>query len=265
MMIILNKQDYSVVKKKITVKENSPPTFALSVLDEYINGTVYADSVNLQTILIGTNSGIYYVFGNESNDQFNKDFIEFYRKRSNDNLRFTLFSANTNWDQALIKHLKNELKQIRRLAFTHKNNVRLHTTNTSSENFSIKKIDEKTITNSVEFNNDYYKEYWGSVTNFIENGFGFCILHQGKVVSECTSIFSSKSLIEIDIATQSDFQGFGLATKIGKEFINYSSQKNLIPRWDCDVSNRSSINLAEKLGFTNPKEYTVFVNNFHDE
>ncbi|TXC86031.1 GNAT family N-acetyltransferase [Metabacillus litoralis] len=84
-------------------------------------------------------------------------------------------------------------------------------------------------------------------------------------MSECTSIFSSESLIEIDIATQFDFQGIGLATKIGKEFITYSLQRNLIPRWDCDVSNRSSINLAKKLEFTNPKEYTVFVSNYYDQ
>ncbi|MGE7768208.1 GNAT family N-acetyltransferase [Peribacillus sp. NPDC096540] len=32
---------------------------------------------------------------------------------------------------------------------------------------------------------DYYKEYWGSVSNFSENGFGYWILHKGKVVSEC--------------------------------------------------------------------------------
>ncbi|MGW6383977.1 GNAT family N-acetyltransferase [Peribacillus butanolivorans] len=44
------------------------------------------------------------------------------------------------------------------------------------------------LSNSSEFNEDYYEEYWGSVSNFSENGFGYCILHKGKVVSECTSI-----------------------------------------------------------------------------
>ncbi|WP_439098723.1 GNAT family N-acetyltransferase [Bacillus weihaiensis] len=34
-------------------------------------------------------------------------------------------------------------------------------------------------------------EYWESSSNFIEKGTGYCILYNGKVVSECTSIFSN--------------------------------------------------------------------------
>ncbi|MFB7641920.1 GNAT family N-acetyltransferase [Peribacillus butanolivorans] len=73
-----------------------------------------------------------------------------------------------------------------------------------------KQSDVEELSNSSEFNEDYYKEYWGSVSNFSENGFGYCILHKGKVVSECTSIFSSLQYSEIDIATHEDYRGQGL-------------------------------------------------------
>ncbi|MFB7641921.1 hypothetical protein [Peribacillus butanolivorans] len=32
-----------------------------------------------------------------------------------------------------------------------------------------------------------------------------------------------------------------------------------MPRWDCDILNKSSIKLAGKSGFGNPVEYSIFV------
>ncbi|QAS54864.1 GNAT family N-acetyltransferase [Halobacillus litoralis] len=45
---------------------------------------------------------------------------------------------------------------------------------------------------------------------------------------------------------------------MSKDFINHSIEHALIPRWDYDVSNSSSIKLVEKLGFSNPSTYSVF-------
>ncbi|MDQ0220661.1 GNAT family N-acetyltransferase [Peribacillus cavernae] len=78
-------------------------------------------------------------------------------------------------------------------------------------------------------------------------------------MSECTSIFSSKQFAEIDIATHKDYRGQGLASVIAKAFIGYSLENKIVPTWDCDVSNKPSIKLAEKLGFVNPVEYSIFV------
>lgn len=258
-MIILDKKDYTEVKKMITAKEYNTPTFVHSILDEYIEGTVYANSIELHTILIGTKSGIYYAMGNESNEKFNQTLVEFYWHRKFNNLRFTLFSSTDNWDRTLKKLLKDKITQLKRLSFSYEKNKISQVINFPSDKFSIKEIDEEVITSSMEFNKDYYTEYWGTITNFSENGFGFCILHKGQVVSECTSIFYSDTLIELDIVTHKEYRGLGLATIIGKAFIDHSFQKNLIPRWDCDVSNISSIKLAQKLGFREPKEYSVFI------
>lgn len=35
------------------------------------------------------------------------------------------------------------------------------------------------------------QQYWGIISNFLENGFGFCLQHEGKMFSEAVSIFRS--------------------------------------------------------------------------
>ena len=78
-------------------------------------------------------------------------------------------------------------------------------------------------------------------------------------VSECTSIFSSLQYSEIDIATHEDYRGQGLASSIVKTFIDHCLENDIIPRWDCDILNKSSIKLAGKSGFGNPVQYSIFV------
>lgn len=258
-MIILNKSEFDYVKMLINKNIVICPTFAYSILDGYIQGTVYADSRFPKTVLFGTNSGIYFVVGEINNLDFNNFLYELYRQRKNKKLRFTLFSSSEKWNCAIKSQLKDEIKQLCRFSFKYDLNKELDDKKLLCSDYSIEKINAEIIKNSLEFNKEYYKEYWGSISNFIENGFGYCILHNGKVISECSSIFSSQQYAEIDIVTHKDYRGQGLASIIANEFIDYSLKNRIVPRWDCDVSNKSSIKLAGILGFANPEEYSIFV------
>lgn len=191
--------------------------------------------------------------------RFSIPFFLIYRQRKKKKIRFTLFSSTENWNRVIKELLTDEIKQMGRYSFTYQHTKPPLVKNLPSSEYSIKKINEEIISQSSEFNEKYYKEYWGSISNFIENGFGYCILHNGKIVSECTSIFASPQTVEIDIATAKDYRGQGLASMVAKAFIDHSLENNIIPSWDCDVSNNSSIKLAEKLGFDNPLEYAIFV------
>ncbi len=235
------------------------PTFAYSVLNNYITGQVYMDELN-KTVLIGTDSGIFIAGGDEMNTGLDSIFLEIFRSRKNEKKRFTLFSPSKEWDQVINKLFENELRQMHRYSF-HFNKDTYSTIKKGKlpKDFIVKRIDEKIITESLEFNESYYNEYWGSVSNFLENGFGYCLLHNDTVVSECTSIFSSSQFAEIDIATKNKYRGMGLAQNVAEIFIEHCIERNLKPNWDCNVNNFASIKLAERLGFENPKEYSVFV------
>ncbi|MEH7121874.1 GNAT family N-acetyltransferase [Bacillus sp. JJ1773] len=258
-MIILNQSEFDKVKSKLRGNNVTCPTFAYSVLDGYIKGTVYAESRFTNSVLIGTNSGIYFAAGESDNLDFNHFLFELYRQRKNKKSRFTLFSSSKQWDYTIKNQLKDEIKQLSRFSFTYENDKKLDDNNLLSCDYSIEKINTENIKKSLEFNEEYYNKYWGSISNFIENGFGFCILHNRKVVSECTSIFSSQQFAEVDIATHKDYRGQGLASIIANAFTEHCLKNRIVPRWDCDVSNTSSIHLAEKLGFVNPVEYSIFV------
>lgn len=258
-MINLNETDFEKVINVVEGNVKTVPTFSYSVLNNYISGSVYADSKTPETVLIGTKSGIYFVAGKEDNQKFNDFLFELYCQRKSKKLRFTLFSSTENWDCVINEQFNDDIKQMNRYSFIYSNKKQSHDKNLFFGDYFIRRINEELITNSSEFNEDYYKEYWGSVSNFIEKGFGYCILHKGKVVSECTSIFSSLQFSEIDIATHEDYRGQGLASIIAKTFIDHCLENDIMPRWDCDILNKSSIKLAEKLGFGNPVKYSIFV------
>ncbi|MEE3953450.1 GNAT family N-acetyltransferase [Peribacillus frigoritolerans] len=250
-------------EKAINLLENKDketyPTFAYSVLNNYIPGQVYMDELK-KTVLIGTDSGIFIVGGDEMDKGLDSIFLEIFNSRKNDNKRFTLFSPSKEWDQVINRLFENELRQMHRYSFHfNKDTYSTIKKGKSPNDFIVKRIDEKIITESLEFNESYYNEYWGSVSNFLENGFGYCLLHNDTVVSECTSIFSSSQFAEIDIATKNKYRGMGLAQNVAEIFIEHCIGRNLKPNWDCNVNNFASIKLAERLGFENPMEYSVFV------
>ncbi|MGE7919143.1 GNAT family N-acetyltransferase [Viridibacillus sp. NPDC093762] len=260
-MLILSDTDYNKAINVIERNFKTVPTFVYSIINNYINGIIYVDSKNVETVLIGTESGIYFIAGEEENHKFNDFLFDLYCKRKSKGLRFTLFSASENWDCVINALFDDNLKQGGRYSFTYDPQKQFQDESPLVSEYSISRINEELITSSSEYNEDYYKDYWGSVSNFIEKGFGYCILHKGKVVSECTSIFSSHQFSEVDIETHADYRGKGLASINAKAFINHCLENNIMPRWDCEILNNASIKLAEKLGFGKPIKYSIFIKN----
>ncbi|RIW32069.1 GNAT family N-acetyltransferase [Bacillus salacetis] len=233
------------------------PAFVHSVLSRTIKGQVFVDSGSGQSFLIGTDAGIYFVAGNTRNHPFNHFIFEFGRQRKHNDGRFTLFSSSSSWDLVIKEQQSISLKQMRRCSFIFKDKDVIAEKNLPNQ-YYMKKIDEDLVKNSSEFNEGYYQEYWGSVFNFIENGVGYAILHKEKIVCECTSIFSSDRFAEIDIATHKDYRGKGLASHTAKAFLKDCLMNGIMPRWDCDVANDTSVHLAKKLGFSDRVEHSIF-------
>ncbi|WDH95466.1 GNAT family N-acetyltransferase [Paenibacillus urinalis] len=238
-------------------KGNILPTFAYSVLDNYITGEIVADE---SSALIGTSSGIYVVVGDEKNDNFLDLLMNKFRSRTVSNQRFTLFSLSENWDNKIMELIGTELKQLQRLSFkfNEKNFMKLSKTKLPDK-FLLNKINEEALHENRRFNIPYIIKYWGTVENFTEKGFGFSVTQNNVNAGECVSIFSSLEFAEIDIITNEHFRGKGVAQCTSEAFILECLNRTLTPRWDCDIYNHASINLAKKLSFGNPERYSVFV------
>lgn len=249
----IKKEQYSDAKTLIHNKETCCPTFVYSILEQTVPGVVYADD---QSFLIGTSSGIYYVAGDEKNQNVNEFIVELYKKRAESKKRFTLFSPNCPWDSVVKTVLHDELNQMMRYAFSQQSSAKKAFQ--LPKGFTLKRINEDIISSSTEFQKAYYEEYWGSVSNFLKNGFGFAVLYDNHVVSECTSIFLGGNRAEMDIYTREEYRGMGFAYIAGSKFINDCLENGVSPSWDCDVSNKSSIHSAKKLGFEISTKHSIF-------
>ena len=94
-----------------------------------------------------------------------------------------------------------------------------------------------------------------SPKDFIERGFGFCLLHGDQIASVATTFAICHKGIEIQINTREEHQRKGLATVLAAHLIMHSLEKGLDPNWD--AANESSVGLATKLGYTPQGTYPM--------
>ncbi|WP_307892047.1 GNAT family N-acetyltransferase [Bacillus swezeyi] len=251
-MIQLTPADMLTAKQMLT---EGSPTFSHALAEGIIPGKIFADDPAYpRTALFQTSSGIYYLAGTLPDTGGDK-WLHYLNEQRNGG-RFTVLSASEDWDAFLIGGLKEPLKQMKRTTFSFAD----ERSNPREEiGVKIEMFHEADCKQSVHFSEKYADEYWGGTANFLKNSFGFKVLHEGRTVSECVAIFRSERFAEVDIATHADFRGKGFAVHCARAFISYCKDHKLEPRWDCDLHNKASIRLAEKLGFCPLKTYSLFV------
>jgi len=100
--------------------------------------------------------------------------------------------------------------------------------------------------------------FFSSFDEFLEQGFGFCIIHEDLVVSMAYACFPFTKDFEIQVNTLNSekYRRKGLATVVCAALIEHGLRIGLTPQWD--AANSVSVSLAEKLGYTNPQPYDVF-------
>jgi RimJ/RimL family protein N-acetyltransferase len=99
---------------------------------------------------------------------------------------------------------------------------------------------------------------WRSIDEFLDSGFGFCLMHEKEVVSECYSVFAGANKCEIGLGTAEPYRRRGFALLTASTFIEHCIRHEREPVWECWAENTPSIALAEKLGFERMDDYPVF-------
>lgn len=256
----MKKLSVAEYRKIIPILESNTrtTTFAYAVCDQVIDGEIFANE-KLTAGLIRTANGIYYLFGDTNDQNYNEDLFMYLKMAiEKTEKRFTLFASSEEWEMMIEGHFSNALRYMPRMKFqsiTFEEKKQDCNKNT----YEVKRIDRSNIERSNEFTAEYYKEYWGSKETFLDGGFGFCIEQGGMIVAECVSIFNGNGFAEIDIVTHEAYQGKGLAQAVATRFIEHCMQNDITPCWDCYVDNIPSQKLARKLSFNHPIEYRLFV------
>jgi tetratricopeptide (TPR) repeat protein len=83
----------------------------------------------------------------------------------------------------------------------------------------------------------------------LEDGVGYCVLHDGDVVGWCYVQAFGHRAQTIDIWTNPDHRAEALGTATGSAVIRHCLEQGYAPFWLCDQGNQPSRSLAERLGF----------------
>jgi len=91
-------------------------------------------------------------------------------------------------------------------------------------------------------------ELWGSIDNFLREGFFFCVVGGDEVISRSGTVFVGDGRAEIGAETAEPCRRKGFATLAACACIEHCLEIGLRPDWGC-FYNPASGGLAEKLGF----------------
>lgn len=265
-------------KYPLSIKQmNHVPTFVHSIATEVLSGEIYTDEFNKQLdsglkdidldiqiqslpLWVESEQGFCYVRGDlhtTSNEFYNFVKIKC-QQRLEQAGRFVVFSDSNDWDQLFSTYFKGAIQKMTRKSLVFKRIQLPQIEKKLPPGYSLQKINEAIIHKSSLFDEKYYIEYWNSVSAYMRNGFGYAILYNNEVVCECTSIFASAWSVEIDIETDINHRGLGLASIAAKAFIEHGLKSGQSVIWDCNVANTVSYQLAIQLGFEHIHTYNLW-------
>ena len=269
MMHELKKRDYEKVRPLF--KELEWNLITSAVIEGTSPGRVYADRVeDPRTAFMCTVEG-YYLVGYDNNDEFNTSLnkLIFARIFAGDTVRkdetdVAIGFHPDSWKDKMLIIFQGRipLTTARRHYVCTELKVD-HWTNNLPEGFQIQRIDEKLLRTPhleiPEHVTGWMKTNWGSTSDFVKKGFGFCTLHDKRIVSWSIADCVSGNACEIGIHTREDYRRQGLATLTAAAAVDYSLSSGFRQvGWHCDEYNIGSIGVAEKVGFKLERKYIQY-------
>jgi GNAT superfamily N-acetyltransferase len=106
-------------------------------------------------------------------------------------------------------------------------------------------------------------QMWGSVENFLERGFGFCMLDEAQpdphlaFAASVQTVFVGDRHAETGVETREPYRRKGLATALCCAYIDHCLETGIYPEWGCG-DNEPSERLAYKLGYTTKHDLTMY-------
>ncbi len=124
--------------------------------------------------------------------------------------------------------------------------------------YKLERVDLKTAKRLDKRKHVHIALYYDGSDDFVENGIGFCIKHDDKVISLASTYtpYTDKFEIQVDTIDDPRYRQKGLATSVCAALMTYALENDVVPHWD--AANEASVQLALKLGYTNPYDWNVF-------
>lgn len=103
---------------------------------------------------------------------------------------------------------------------------------------------------------------WTIRERFFEYGFGYALCSADDIVCWCTAEYVSGKVCGIGIETVESAQGRGFATLTASAFIEHCRANGITAHWDAWKKNTPSVRVAEKVGFRDRIDYSIYVSHW---
>lgn len=232
----------------------SPPygsTIPNSVISGLGPGRVFVDHEKRPTAALVYNNGACTLAGSAGSVAFGETVCRWLLEYHGADY-FVLYASPDAWQQLLDTHLVKGVTKRPRFDFDllrSKFALLKGWDNNIPSGYELRRIDAPLMQKIRDEVLPYSQNYWRSAADFERHGVGFCLLHQGAIVSLCYTCFGWNDHHDIDIMTTDSHQRKGLGLAVACAFIDHCLNNGLTPNWDCWSNNRASMALAAKLGF----------------
>ena len=98
---------------------------------------------------------------------------------------------------------------------------------------------------------------YSSFEAFAKHGSGAVVRYGDKIISSASSHLTFENEVELDVTTDAEYRGKGLADHCVAAMINDCAKRGLIVHWD--AKNTPSMNMALSHGFVLQQEYAVYI------
>ncbi|MHA2073571.1 MAG: GNAT family N-acetyltransferase [Candidatus Hodarchaeales archaeon] len=251
-------QEYPLEKRTTILPHFGDHTKLDLIIKAFITegwGKIFVDSIEDPKVLLFQHDFFNFLSGNPNNENLEELLSHIPRHK-------IIILPNEEWAKALKKHF--------RFKFVKKKNSRWKLSSTDLDlayisklegkflkGFTLEKIDEN---NAELFTGELKGEIFDlfdSKELFLKKGFGYC-LRDGNTIAcaAATGHPPFENAFEIQVITDRKYRKKGLATVACAALIKYSLENGFKPHWD--AANKPSVNLALKLGYTNPVPYGYY-------
>ncbi len=109
-------------------------------------------------------------------------------------------------------------------------------------------------------------EGWASPKLFLENAIGFCVLHDGSIVSHCATDSVSGTRCEVGVGTEPAYRRLGLGKAAAAATITASIKRGRPDiEWHTHASNKGSIAIARSIGLIERDRHLAYSGNLPAE
>ncbi|MFD6825495.1 GNAT family N-acetyltransferase [Streptomyces sp. NPDC060085] len=223
--------------------------FVFGVLEGKLPGRVYVRNgdADVRTALVVTDSPFCFLLGSASEDM-QHEVLNLLRVRRGAKLIYP--KGVPVCDELSGRHFE----KVTRCHFTLPNPRSALPEIETPSGYSLHRIDSK---NFDKLNwKDAVLGIFGSSQRYLEQGYGFCLLHDGQVVSETHGVVGSK-YVELGIHTHPDYRGRGLPLSIMTEAARMGHEIGLRTIVSCDRETTGTISIARRLGMRFDYSYDV--------